>query len=41
MAGLFIESIKELTKENTDLKQKVTTLEDRLAKLEAFVSSMV
>jgi hypothetical protein len=41
MAGLFIESIKELTKENTDLKQKVTTLEDRLAKLEAFMSSMV
>jgi hypothetical protein len=41
MAGLFVESIKELTKENTELKQKVMTLEDRLSKLEEFMSSMV
>jgi Chaperone of endosialidase len=34
MAGLFVESIKELTNENKELKNKVYTLEERIIKLE-------
>jgi hypothetical protein len=40
MAGLFVESIKELIKENTELKTKVSSLEERLEVLERLIGSV-
>jgi hypothetical protein len=37
MAGLFVESIKELVKENKELKNKVSSLEERLEALERLI----
>jgi FtsZ-binding cell division protein ZapB len=34
LAGLFVESIKELRKENNELKAQLATLQDRLTTLE-------
>jgi trimeric autotransporter adhesin len=47
MAGLFVESIKELKKENNELKlenqtlkTKVTDIEDKLARLESIINTL-
>jgi hypothetical protein len=37
MAGLFVESIKELVKENKELKNRVSSLEERLEALERLI----
>jgi hypothetical protein len=47
MAGLFVESIKELKKENNDLKvenqilkNKLTDIEDKIARLESIINNL-
>ena len=40
MAGLFVESLKDLEKENLALKTQVIDLEKRLIRIEGYLSSL-